>query len=44
MGPLGGKGRQLVGKVRESVCGKPAPPRLLPPPVCIKDQWVGPHE
>jgi hypothetical protein len=27
-GPLGGKGRQLVSKVREWVCGKPAPPRL----------------
>jgi hypothetical protein len=23
-----GKGRQLVGKVGEWVCGKPAPPRL----------------
>jgi hypothetical protein len=27
-GAVRGKWRQLVGKVREWVCGKPAPPRL----------------
>jgi hypothetical protein len=27
-GATRGKGRQLVGKVGEWVCGKPAPPRL----------------
>jgi hypothetical protein len=27
-GATRGKGRQLVGKVREWVCGKPAPSRL----------------
>jgi hypothetical protein len=27
-GATRGKGRQLVGKVRERVCGEPAPPRL----------------
>jgi hypothetical protein len=26
------------------VCGKPAPSRLWPPPVSIKDRWVGPCE
>jgi hypothetical protein len=23
------------------VCGKPAPPRLYPLPVSVKDRWVG---
>jgi hypothetical protein len=34
----------LVGKVREWVCSKSAPPRLYPPPVSIKDRSVGPRE
>jgi hypothetical protein len=29
---------------REVVCGKPAPPRLYPPPVSIKNCSVGPRE
>jgi hypothetical protein len=29
---------------RGVVCGKPAPPRLWPPPVSIKNHLVGPHE
>jgi hypothetical protein len=39
-----GKGRQLVGKVEEWVCGESTPSRLYPPPVSIKDRSVGPHE
>jgi hypothetical protein len=39
-----GKGRQLVGKVGESVCGKLTPSRLQPPPVSVKDRSVGPRE
>jgi hypothetical protein len=27
---------------RRVVCGKSAPPRLYPPPVSVKDRWVGP--
>jgi hypothetical protein len=33
-GATRGKGRQLVGKVGEWVCGKLAPPRLYPP-ACV---------
>jgi hypothetical protein len=43
-GATRGKERHLVGKVEEWVCGKPAPQRLYPPPVLIKDRSVGPHE
>jgi hypothetical protein len=39
-----GKGRQLVGKVREWVCGDLASLRLQPSPVSIKDRSVGPRE
>jgi hypothetical protein len=31
---LRGKRRQLVGKVGEWVCGKPAPPKVVPP-ACV---------
>jgi hypothetical protein len=37
-------GGPLVGKVGGVVCRKSAPPRLYPPPVSVKDQWVDPHE
>jgi hypothetical protein len=43
-GAIRGKWGQLVGKVEEWICGKPAPPRLYPPPVSIKDRLVGPRE
>jgi hypothetical protein len=43
-GATKGKGRQLVGKVEEWVCGKLAPSKLYPPPVSVKDRSVGPHE
>jgi hypothetical protein len=43
-GATRGKGRQLVGKVREWVCGKQTPLRLYPPSVSVKDRLVGPHE
>jgi hypothetical protein len=43
-GATRGKWGQLVGKVGEWVCGKPAPPRLYPPPVSIKDRSVSPRE
>jgi hypothetical protein len=39
-----GKWRQLVRKVEEWVCGKPAPPRLYLLPVSVKDRWVGSRE
>jgi hypothetical protein len=39
-----GKGRQLVEKVGEWVCGKLALSRLYPSPVSVKDLSVGPHE
>jgi hypothetical protein len=39
-----GKRRQLDGNVRQWVHDKPAPPRLYPPPVSIKDRSVGPRE
>jgi hypothetical protein len=29
---------------RGVVCGKPTPSRLYPPPVSIKDRWIGPRE
>jgi hypothetical protein len=44
VGATRGKGRQLVGNVDEWICGEPAPSRLYPPPVSIKDYSVGPHE
>jgi hypothetical protein len=26
------------------VCGEPAPPRLYPPPVSVKDRWIAPRK
>jgi hypothetical protein len=34
---------ETIGRSK-SGCGKPAPPRLYPPPVSVKDRWVGPRE
>jgi hypothetical protein len=44
MGPLSGKRRTVGWEGRRVWCGKPAPPRLYPPPVLIKDRWIGPRE
>jgi hypothetical protein len=43
-GALRGMWRQQAGKVGEWICGKPAPPWLKPPPMSVKDRWVGPRE
>jgi hypothetical protein len=44
VGRLGGKGRTVGWKGRGVVCGKPTPSRLQPPPVSVKNRWVGPRE
>jgi hypothetical protein len=38
VGPLGEKGRTVGWEGRGVVCGKPAPSRLYPPPVSVKDR------
>jgi hypothetical protein len=43
-GALRWKGKTAGWESRGVVCEKPAPSRLWPPPVSIKDWWVGPHE
>jgi hypothetical protein len=44
VGPLSGKWRIVGWEGRGVWCGKPAPPRLQPPPVSVKYRWVGPRE
>jgi hypothetical protein len=39
-----GKGETAGREGQEVVCVKPAPLRLYPSPVSIKDRSVGPHE
>jgi hypothetical protein len=43
-GATRGKERQLIGKVVKWVCGKPAPIKLQPPHVSVKDRSVALHE
>jgi hypothetical protein len=44
VGPLAEKGRTIRWEGRGVMCEKLALLRLSPPPVSIKDRWVGPHE
>jgi hypothetical protein len=43
-GAIRWNGETAGWKCQQVVCGKPAPPRLYPPPVSIKDRLVGPCE
>jgi hypothetical protein len=43
-GALRWKVETISWEGREVVCGKSAPSKLYPPPVSIKDRWVGPRK
>jgi hypothetical protein len=44
VGPLDRKWRTIGWKGRGVWCGKLAPSWLEPPPVSVKDRWIGPRE